>query len=373
MVARAAQKSTTEASPDGVSRARKGSWSLPAPSGAHAQLRAWTSAEAWFDVVMDTLRTAEGEAARRASKVAPDTLLRVAYADRKSADQRTGRGVSTAHETVAASLGMSAKTVQRARLLLEALGLAVTVVEGRYLTSAERQEARRTHGGEQLRAASTRALVMPTLPHASAPRHDPQPVESVHLPVSPSGEQVTHVLKTSTMHALTRARSATASRRPAMTAKAQPDRKPLPLQDQRLAAELQRQIPWLRRPGHHIGALVRIVHRLRLSERGWTAGQALDRINRAARESNLRIADPTDQRNPAGYLAWLIGRTIGAEELAPAIQNIRERDERLAAQRAQLAADAATRARIEAEADTIDAIIAAMQTSRRARADSVSL
>lgn len=365
MVARAAQKSTTEAPTDGVSRARNGSWSLPAPSGAHAQLRAWTSGEAWFDVVMDTLRTEQGEAARRAAKVAPDTLLRVAYADRKSADQRTGRGVSTAHETVAASLGMSAKTVQRARLLLEALGLAVTVVAGRYLTNAERQEARRTHGGDQLRAASTRALVMPALPRTAAPQRDPRSVESVHLPVSPSGEQVSHVPKTPTTHALPRARTATAPRRPAMTKNTKQDRPPLPLQDQQLAAEFQRRIPWLRRPGHHIGALVRIVHRLRLSERGWTVGQALDQINRVARDSNLRVADPTDQRNPAGYLAWLLQRAIGTDELAPAVESIRERDERLAAQRARLAADAATRARVEAEADAIDAIVASMRTGRR--------
>lgn len=365
MVARAAQKSTTQGPADGVSRARNGSWSLPAPSGAHAQLRAWTSAEAWFDVVMDTLRTEQGEAARRAAKVAPDTLLRVAYADRKSADQRTGRGVSTAHETVAASLGMSAKTVQRARLLLEALGLAVTVVAGRYLTSAERQEARRTHGGDQLRAASTRALVMPALPRTVAPQRDPRSVESVHLPVSPSGEQVTHVPKTPTTLALPRARTATAPRRPAMTKNTKQERSPLPLQDQQLAAEFQRRIPWLRRPGHHIGALVRIVHRLRLTERGWTAGQALDQINRVARDSNLRVADPTDQRNPAGYLAWLLQRAIGADELAPAVESIRERDERLAAQRARLAADAATRARVEAEADAIDAIVASMRTGRR--------
>lgn len=99
----------------GGPRQRLGSWVLPAPEGAYGPVPAWSSAAAWFDAVMDVLRTPEGEEARRAAKVAPDTLLRVAYADRAAADQATGRGVATAHETVAAQLGMSAKTVQRSR------------------------------------------------------------------------------------------------------------------------------------------------------------------------------------------------------------------------------------------------------------------
>jgi hypothetical protein len=74
---------------------------LPAPVGACSSVVAWPSASAWFDAVMDVLSTPEGEAERRAAKVARDTLLRVAYADRLAADRRTGRDMATAHETVA--------------------------------------------------------------------------------------------------------------------------------------------------------------------------------------------------------------------------------------------------------------------------------
>lgn len=59
-----------------MSRDRRGSWALPAPSGAYAELPAWWSAAAWFDAVMDALRTPEGEELRRRA--------RVAYADGRS-------------------------------------------------------------------------------------------------------------------------------------------------------------------------------------------------------------------------------------------------------------------------------------------------
>lgn len=158
--------------PGQLSSKRSGSWSLQAPPGAYAAVPAWTSGAAWFDAVMDALRTPEGEELRRRVSIAPDTLLRIAHADMLAADADTGRGVSTAHETVAEVTGVCKKTVQRARGLLEALGLAVSIVEGRYLTVAEREAALSAHGGRQIKAASVRALTMPKR----------WAVENVHLP-----------------------------------------------------------------------------------------------------------------------------------------------------------------------------------------------
>ncbi len=192
---------------------RSGSWSLEAPAGAYAPIPAWTSSAAWFDAVMDALRTPEGEELRRRAKVAPDTLFRVANADRVAADVTTGRGVATAHETVAAVLGMCKKTVQRTRKLLEALGLAVTVVEGRYLTVAERQAAERAHGGRQIRAASVRAL---TMPKGVA-------VENVHLPRRGSVSSITPDLKVKQTRAS--ALKSAASRRPRASTKRTPSPK----------------------------------------------------------------------------------------------------------------------------------------------------
>lgn len=362
MVAAATRISSSGINTVTVSRDRRGSWALPAPVGAYAELPAWWSAEAWFDAVMDVLRTPEGEELRRAARVAADTLLRVAYADRSSADRITGRGVTTAHETVAAQLGMSWKTVQRARHLLEAMGLAVTVAEGRYLTASEREQARRAHGSAQVRAASTRALVMPAaVTQGRAPKNR-QAVENVHLPVSPSGEQVSHVLKSSPKRALPRARKGAASRRPASRKRNRPSaiEAPRAIAVQQLAARLQHRMPWLVR-GVHIGRLCSLVERLQLVEHGWTVQQLVDRIDENARAAGIRVADQGDQRDPLGYLAWLLRSTVPADELAPFEQVARERRERVAAALSARAADAARRAQINAESDAIEATIATMR------------
>lgn len=350
-----------------MSRERRGSWSLPAPTGAYAELPAWWSAEAWFDAVMDVLRTPVGEELRKAARVAPDTLLRVAYADRSSADRTTGRGVTTAHETVAAQLGMSWKTVQRARHLLEAMGLAVTVAEGRYLTTGEREQARRAHGRTQVRAASTRALVMPAAVMQGRAPKNPQAVENVHLPVSPSGEQVSHVLKSSPTRALPRARKGAASRRPASTrSKAPAPGAPRAIAVQQLAARLQHRMPWLVR-GVHIGRLCSLIERLQLVEHGWTVQQLVDRIDQSVRASGVQVADPGDQRDPLAYLAWLLRNAVPADELAPFERVGRERRERMAEALSARAADAARRAQIEAESDAIEATIAAMRAQYPSR------
>jgi len=337
---------------------------LPAPPGAHNGLRAWSSAEGWFDAVLDALATPEGEETRRRAKVAPDTLLRVAYADRKAADQATGRGVATAHETVALQLGMSAKTVQRSRQLLEALGLAVTVVEGRYLTASERQQAHHAHGGRQLRAASTRALVMPATPPVQTAPPSPPAVENVYLPCSPLGEQVSHVGKYSPTRALPRTREATAPRRPARTkgTGAAESLRPRTLAVQQLAAQLVRRLPWLDRSGKHVGHVCGLIVRLRLVERGWTAQQLLDRIDRHARDNGIRIADPGDQRDPLGYLAWLIRHALADADVAPfeTIALARARRARAAVEREL--EDVARRAAISEQSDEIQRIIDAMHS-----------
>ena len=87
--------------------------------------------------------------------------MRVARFDARTADGRTGRGVRTAHETVARALKVSRDAVRHARYVLEAIGMSVTVAQGRYLTANERSQAHAHHGGRQRRIASTRHLTMP--------------------------------------------------------------------------------------------------------------------------------------------------------------------------------------------------------------------
>ncbi len=343
----------------GVSRERAGSWTLTAPAGAYSELPAWSSPEAWFDALLDVLATPEGEDVRAAVKVSRDTLLRVSYADRKAADQATGRGVATAHETVAAQLGMSKKTVQRARLILERLGLAVTVVGGRYLTTAERAAATARHGGKQDRAASTRALIMPRAVVMAASR---RPVENVHLPSPRTVKSTSPVQRLSPTRALARTRKATAPRRPAKTTRRSPTRstKPRTLAVQKLADELATKLPRLLRGGKHIGHLCDLLDRLQLAENGWTAQQILRQIDAHNRSTSTRLVEPSAQRDPLSYFAWMLRRAIAPGDLSPAAEAIAERDRNLAAQRAAAAERAARRAELEAQRPEIDAAIAKM-------------
>lgn len=209
------------------------------------------------------------------------------------ADQRTGRNVATAHDTVAAQLGMSAKTVQRARTLLERLGLAVTVWTGRYLTIAERAAARARHGAIQLRAASTRALISPKQAVALVP------VENVQLPRRGHHPPQPHLSKNSSTRV-------TARRKPAQ-------RTPIPVGVQRLAAQLAQHMPWLAR-SRHIGALARLLHRHNLTvDTGWTATRLLRVLEQHNRTTGHLVPEPASQRNPLGYLNWLL--TTASQQL----------------------------------------------------------
>lgn len=347
---------------------------MPAPAGAYSGVVAWQSGSAWFDAVMDVLGTGDGEEARRRAKVARDTLLRVAYADRQSADQATGRGVATAHETVAVQLGMSAKTVQRARLLLEALGLAVTVVEGRYLTAAERVEATGRHGGHQVRAASTRALTLPVgyrVPGASVERgDDSRAVESVHLPPAKGVNVSSHLPEKSPTRAHSRTPRPTASRRAASTKakRFSGPRVPRGLQVQRLAAELVRRMPWVARD-RHIGVVCDLLERLDVVRGGWTASELFDAISRHVATSGIRLAGVDDQRDPVAYLSWLLRSAVPPGSRSPAADVIDERRAVLTRQAQEREAEQARRARIAVEADEIQAIIDRMRIQRGASQD----
>lgn len=366
---RVSRESTPARPQDAAQRSRSprgGSWALPAPEGVYGPLRAWPSASVWFDAVMDILRTPEGEEARRRAKVAPDTLLRVAHADRTAADQSTGRGVTTAHDTVAGALGMSGKTVQRARQLLEVLGLAVTVAEGRYLTTTERAQAHAKHGGQQLRAASTRALTLPrgyTPPTGNAVADtNSTAVENVQLPTRRGVKNFSSVDKRSPRRAHPRTREDAAARRPATTKTRQKPapQEPRPIDVQRLAAGLCARMSWLDRATSHLGKLCDVLIAHGLTGRGWTAESLLDAIQRGRLERSIPLVDVASQRDPFGYFVWLLRATVDAGSPAPFLQLQVESRRRAERQALEAAHEAARRAEIRANADEIAAVIARM-------------
>lgn len=315
-------------------RTRHGSWALEVPDGAYSSIPAWHSGAAWFDALMDALKTAAAERLRRLARVSAGTLLMVARADWLSADADTGRGVATAHETVALTLGMDKKTVHRARRLMEHLGFAVTVVKGRYLTTGERTAAYAVHGRRQVRAASVRTLTVPK----------PLIVENVHLPRR--GEDLKDPLVKKNL--LRRASAHTeAAPRPATTKRSQLRRSntratsPRPIVEQAFAAKLVARMPWLGR-GRHIGAVCDMLRSAGIRADRWTVDSLLAAVEAYRLSTGIKVPDVTNQRNPIGYYLWLLRQAIDPEDETPTERRKRERDSRLK-ERATERADEAER------------------------------
>lgn len=207
-------------------------------------------------------------------RVSRRALMAVARADAAAADHATGRWVATANATVARITGLCERTVQYARATLVHLGLCRVVATGRYLTADERRTAARTHGGRQMRAASTRVLTMSCAIVCALPRR---------------GHHYRKV-KFLDGHQRTRRRV----RRPAT-----PEKKPLWLQ--KLAALLDQHLPWLVR-NHHIGRLCHALTALGIDEHWQPADldALLDAMNRRNRRLGLDVPCADDQHNPLG-------------------------------------------------------------------------
>lgn len=347
-------------------RPRLRSWAPEPPPGAYAIVPAWTSGAAWFDALMDALATPEGEEIRRRVKVSPGTLLRVARRDWQSADVATGRGVTTAHATVAAELGMSKKTVQRAREIIQELGYAVTILEGSYLTNEERRAAREHHRGSQIRVASTRALTVPK------PAIDPHSVENVHLP------RRANALKESSFNEYSPTRASALERTAAQSkaainqrraaARAGNVERPRPIDVQRFIGTLAQRMPWLAR-GRHIGQLAGVLERSGVDVGRWTVNDLLAAIERFSHEAGVKVTAPGDQRNPLAYFGWLLRNSVDPDGSTPTERREAERAQKLARQRRAREEAERERARIaEIDPAEVDAIIAQMKADIAAAA-----
>lgn len=224
----------------------------------------WDGRDEWLESVRTAVDSPEGVALLR-RVLSRSKLLAVAEYDAASATGTSGRDVATAHETVAKALGISSSSVQRARRILRALGLAVVVAEGRYLFTHERAAA-----GGQKRAASTRALTRPP----TMPRPRRRPVDDLH-------RQVLRPRK---------------SRVPNRSPRRAVDNFPRPIGLQRAAAEIHRRRPWLLGPTRHIGTLVDRLTRVGMPT-DVTADEILTVVDDAGRLPSTPVRDP---------LAWFL-------------------------------------------------------------------
>ncbi len=316
-----------------------------------ASVPVWSSAGHWLETLAAALQTREGEELRAAARVRADTLIDVAAADARAADSRTGRGVTTAHETVAKALGCSAKTVQRARSLLEALGFARTVVLGRYLTADERADARAHHGGDQRRMASERALLVP------------RSLSNVHLPRG--GCVISDVRSRTEVPKRADARSGAATRQPGTKGSSPscPSRPPIAIQ--RLAAGLAQRLPWLARG--HIGSLCRTLAALGLDDTGWSAHDVIEMLDHRNLTLGLYSLPATTQRDPLALFAHQVRAALDDVEEPPRLRRGREAAAR-AAERARWRAERETEhARLAAERDDPEIQARIAQTKRQLR------
>lgn len=334
-------------------RGERRAWILPAPEGAYRDLPTWGSRALWLAAVAACLDSDQGREALRMRHVSAEAVRAVARADAEVADGRTGRNVATAHKTTARATTKSVATVRRARDWLADVGLAVTIVAGRYLRGVERAEAALAHGGRQVRAASTRALTLPReLAHeayALVGRLRSRLTRD-HLPrrgqIDPSNSPTRRV----TNARAARARGQRQGRGVAS---------PLALPVQRLAAEVDRVLPALVR-GQHIGALGRTLLASGIDATRWTGRGLVDALDAANREAGLYALPWDSQRSRLALFAHQLRRLAGAEAsrdrarrvAAEAERNRAEGRARLAAQRdaEAAAAEPATVARIAGSA-----------------------
>lgn len=258
-----------------------GGFVLPAVEAVGA-VECWRSPADWLAAVEAALGTPEGEAIRREARVSRRRMLAVAAAEAAAADTSTGRNSARAAATIAAALGIAARTVGRARRALARLGASVTVAKGRYLTAAERAATGR------LRAASTRSLTYPHGFRRGARIVTPSKMSNYR--VNPAPPQ--------------KSRSRGRDKRPAV-----------PLARQIQAGKLVQRIPWLT-GGRHIGSLGRILSKLGVPVTA-SAGRILAEIELANRAGGRFVPDARAQRDPLAVFAWMLAPAAAALAAAP--------------------------------------------------------
>lgn len=323
------------------------SWQ-PAPVRSVGRLIVWRSADHWLSTLVAQL---SGECASLLKRhhVRLDTVRRVALDEIAHADH-AGRGVATAHDTVARSLGIAGITVQRARAVIRDAGFSVTVTPGRYLTIDERAQARRHHGGRQLRCASTRALIMPSPALASTQSPSSASVGAQNDELPRQGFRTPPTSRQRYSPARADARLANAAPR----RQASKDRRPYPLTLQRLAAALTQRIPWLR--SERTAAVCAVLGAECGPTSGWTAVDLIDHIDLDTIRRGWSA--PRRIRRPLPFLRGLLRRAQVAAAEAPARRRARERSDRLSQLDASRAAETAERA-LRATRDRVEEIRAA--------------
>jgi hypothetical protein len=132
---------------------------LEPPPGAYSSIPTWGSRTLWLRAVERLLQQQPDLLARH--HVSPAAVASYAETLSTYADQTTGRRCIVANRCLRELTGLSDATADRARRILDALGLRVVVLQGRRLTLGECLEAR-SRRCRQTGFANEIALTIPT-------------------------------------------------------------------------------------------------------------------------------------------------------------------------------------------------------------------
>ena len=273
------------------------SWAPEPTPGAYSRVIAWNGRKKWCRAVARALKSSHARAYLAQKRLGRNLVLRIAGSDAASADFRTGRNVRTSHDTVAMRTHCRRDDVKKARWILTQLGFMTTVVPGRYLTNDERAQAAATHGGDQRRIASTRAL---THPHSSTP-----------LPCKGLSNLSTHHSLNSPTHAQARAEGAPRQTKTATSKQFSS----VSLPAKQLAARLLRDLPMWNRKVKHPDEIARVLdaHPESLEYTSYQLNEAIYHRNRT-----FGLTTPDVVHNPARYLKHILPSALALQTSPPA-------------------------------------------------------
>lgn len=349
-----------------TSNQRGNSWSLPIPDGTYSRTPTWTSRTHWQHQVRTLLNSPTGTNLCTNHTISTEAVFAVAVIHASLAESATGRSVTASRETIARRAGVSTSTVKRARRVLTALGVAVELVRGRYLSRMEAMAAESHHGYRQFRAASTWALTTPRpvattvtppftkpgKPSRATPRTAAyrsrtttrnHPQSGTRDPLSPSGGFALKALAFKLSPTRTQAHAGKTTHQPTTT--------PRPLHLQRAAAELIAHAPALK-PAGHIGTICDTLQQSGIDTTRWTGRDIAHQLT--ADTQRRGWIWPSDIAQPAAFLRWRLAQIswAAATPTEKASQHDHFRLAEQAVRRAEIhardkhAATRATRARI---------------------------
>ncbi|WP_144722269.1 hypothetical protein [Cellulosimicrobium sp. TH-20] len=283
---------------------------LETAAGSYSNVPAWTSREAYLDAVASLAATMRADRAR--------SLVAVAEALARFADHSTGREVRVGIARVVEVSGVPRRTVHRRLVDLKTAGLLETVDAGGYMRREERAQVRAA-GGRHITKTTTRAL---SVPREMARNHDRRSL--VKNLTSGDGDKA-------------RKRAAKKT-----TSKPKTDRAARPMRLQRLAAAVDRRLPYLTRD-RHVGNLANVLQAAGVED--WTASDVVAAVD-AWHAENGRATLATAARDSLAWFAWALreARRSGQESRTAASRAAREAARLRAAERAREAAEEDARA-----------------------------